>query len=649
MASNFEVVGKVSLKDETKEGLNSAKQGFAGLQEAAVNAAAAIGSALALREVVNFGKDIFSSFSEAESAMLSFESTLDNVKGTTDEMREALVNAGKQAIQFGVDDELATTQLGVFYARTKDVNAALDLHQLALNIAAQKNKTYEEASMAVTQALNGTSKALKIMGFDIDENSSAVQTLGKVSESTFGAAAAKMESAKVQAEKLTREWENMKESLGAALSQVLLPFVKILSAIFDWYTNLNPQIQKFIGIIVTTAIVTAGLATIIIGSMAAWGALTAAVAALGITLSIAFGWLTAIGLIVGTVVAGVAYFSGSAAKANVETSELNRTTSDLVKSLTGVNDGSLATSASMKQLANESKKATEDIKKLRDEMQKTAEEGAKKQSELNTSAAQAIIDQEKKIKDLKQQLQDSYTGDVQRAADEHVKINELAKTKQQADLEDQIEVESAALNKFNFLKKDLDKEYTAAKLESQKTEFEQRLNAINLQKIQAAQETENKLKEQQKQLLDLRKHLAEIKTEESKNTQFIAEEQNKQTQGWNAVGAARIRALSGTYSNSTSATSGQSFSSIPSPFMTNAPLSFSAIPKLASGGSVNKGGAYIVGENGPELFSPNTNGSIIPNQGGVTVNIFNPALLDDTMVDKVSQQIARNLGRDLRY
>ena len=40
----------------------------------------------------------------------------------------------------------------------------------------------------------------------------------------------------------------------------------------------------------------------------------------------------------------------------------------------------------------------------------------------------------------------------------------------------------------------------------------------------------------------------------------------------------------------------------------------------AYGGPVSGGTTYLVGERGPELFTPNVSGSIIPNPGGVTVN-----------------------------
>lgn len=43
---------------------------------------------------------------------------------------------------------------------------------------------------------------------------------------------------------------------------------------------------------------------------------------------------------------------------------------------------------------------------------------------------------------------------------------------------------------------------------------------------------------------------------------------------------------------------------------------------LASGGPVTAGGAYLVGERGPELFVPQTSGTVLPNgAGGLTVNV----------------------------
>ncbi len=52
----------------------------------------------------------------------------------------------------------------------------------------------------------------------------------------------------------------------------------------------------------------------------------------------------------------------------------------------------------------------------------------------------------------------------------------------------------------------------------------------------------------------------------------------------------------------------------------------------ASGGSVKSGTTYLVGEEGPELFTPRMNGSIIPND----------ELRDNSSTNKVEQQIVVN-------
>lgn len=81
----------------------------------------------------------------------------------------------------------------------------------------------------------------------------------------------------------------------------------------------------------------------------------------------------------------------------------------------------------------------------------------------------------------------------------------------------------------------------------------------------------------------------------------------------------------------------------------------------ASGGPVGAGGTYLVGERGPELFTPNTAGKIIPNHalgesasGGTTV--YNFTVGDVASVSMVKQAIAASqaqtagrIGRSQRY
>jgi phage-related minor tail protein len=66
---------------------------------------------------------------------------------------------------------------------------------------------------------------------------------------------------------------------------------------------------------------------------------------------------------------------------------------------------------------------------------------------------------------------------------------------------------------------------------------------------------------------------------------------------------------------------------------------------LAGGGPVAPGSTYLVGENGPELFSPSQSGRIVPSGqfgGGITVNIY---AQDAPSVMRSQTQIAAMLAR----
>jgi hypothetical protein len=70
----------------------------------------------------------------------------------------------------------------------------------------------------------------------------------------------------------------------------------------------------------------------------------------------------------------------------------------------------------------------------------------------------------------------------------------------------------------------------------------------------------------------------------------------------------------------------------------------------ASGGPVMGGGSYLVGERGPEIFTPSGNGFITPNGGGaaITINISGNTLLDANAGEKIGRQVMDVLKNNLR-
>jgi phage-related minor tail protein len=86
-------------------------------------------------------------------------------------------------------------------------------------------------------------------------------------------------------------------------------------------------------------------------------------------------------------------------------------------------------------------------------------------------------------------------------------------------------------------------------------------------------------------------------------------------------------------------------------FADSLPESFANIPARATGGSVTGGTTYMVGENGPELFTSNTSGTIIPNgqvgtatSGGSGVTYNGPYIANMSAIDTQSalQFLAKN-------
>jgi len=73
----------------------------------------------------------------------------------------------------------------------------------------------------------------------------------------------------------------------------------------------------------------------------------------------------------------------------------------------------------------------------------------------------------------------------------------------------------------------------------------------------------------------------------------------------------------------------------------------STLPRRAMGGPVAPGGSYLVGERGPELFTPSTSGNITPNGamgGGATINVTVTSA-DPNEVVRALQSYNRNVGK----
>jgi uncharacterized caspase-like protein len=68
----------------------------------------------------------------------------------------------------------------------------------------------------------------------------------------------------------------------------------------------------------------------------------------------------------------------------------------------------------------------------------------------------------------------------------------------------------------------------------------------------------------------------------------------------------------------------------------------------AIGGPVTAGMPYLVGERGPELFVPQQSGGIVPNGGGIVINIAEAKMSTPDDVRRLAQELQRELDRRRR-
>ena len=84
--------------------------------------------------------------------------------------------------------------------------------------------------------------------------------------------------------------------------------------------------------------------------------------------------------------------------------------------------------------------------------------------------------------------------------------------------------------------------------------------------------------------------------------------------------------------------------------MTN-PYGGTPYSNRAVGGSMTSGNMYMVGENGPEMFIPSSNGRIEKNPQGsatISINFNNPVVRSDADLDALVRAVKQSLNNDTR-
>jgi DNA-binding ferritin-like protein (Dps family) len=265
------------------------------------------------------------------------------------------------------------------------------------------------------------------------------------------------------------------------------------------------------------------------------------------------------------------------------------------------------------------------------EMGKKVKDGQKKISDLSKEYKKAINDIKNDIKSLKSTLdEDNKKSDATLGKDIATEI--VAKQKEQESLRKQIQAETDETKKVE-LQTELDtvtgfldahkseqQQYATEILEAKKVDG---LDSIQLMQYQHDQEQIERNKEFEKDMADLQDKLKAVKKEYKDKFKELKKE--LKDEGLDTL-TLKIKAIVDKINGKDDDKK-----------------------KRATGGSVTGGQSYLVGERGPELFTPSSNGNINNNPvvgGGQTQNFsFNFAGANITDIRMLKDEIIKSINR----
>jgi len=411
-----------------------------------------------------------------------------------------------------------------------------------------------------------------------------IRSLERIEKEGAGKIASIMENSPVQKMKdLQNQVEELQISIGDNLIPVALPLTEMLTELLKAFNGLNPGIKAA----VATMLSLAAAAIVLVPLIAA---VTAASTALGITLA-GVATLTGWGIVAAGVLGiGVAIHNAGkdARKAKEEFDKLLETgTSGQVKS-----------------------KEEQLIKQL-DELVKTPVKGNIFTKWRNR------LDKESEIMDLRRQIMELKTKGLELKRNDEANVLPFnavrGDQKKQAELKEKAEERATEhiRAQSEFLEAQVEGKEKEYLLEQEIQKLIKENNGEHEQAIRAAIEKRERLKEQVDAAKELKGVFQELGTEIKDS---MVEGLKSAIKGTESLGEAVGNILNRISDKLLDLGLNMVFKGLNLPFM-------------AKGGPVSRGRSYVVGEKGPEVFTPSRSGAIVPNNqiggGGSTSIVVN--------------------------
>lgn len=194
----------------------------------------------ALSSIKNFVSDGITQGLEYSGTVAILTQNVKNAGLAYEQLVPQIQAYASSQIKLGFNDDDTTKSVGKLLLITGNYTQALKLNHLAMDLAANKGVSLEQATTSLAQVMQGAGgRALMQYGLSFKDGASAAEILDELQKKVAGSAEALAGSPQGAINEMSAQWNDMKQNLGTQL----LPTIQILFKTFE--DNL-PGITKLV-------------------------------------------------------------------------------------------------------------------------------------------------------------------------------------------------------------------------------------------------------------------------------------------------------------------------------------------------------------------------------------------------------------------
>lgn len=238
---------------------NNTNAGFAALKKQLdVTAVSVAGISDAMKSVGKVGAVAFTgltafigssvkTYGDTQLAIAKVDATLKAMGKTAEGTRSKIMEASQAVVRLGFDDDNAAVSITKFYQRTNDLNKAIELNALAMDLARSKSVDLATASQMVNLAMSGNMRALREFGVELDETMTPMEAIAGLQKMVAGQAEEATTSIAVQGQVFKETFANLQDVIGKqfipVLTQALQTVTPVIEKLGVWIEK-NPELAK---------------------------------------------------------------------------------------------------------------------------------------------------------------------------------------------------------------------------------------------------------------------------------------------------------------------------------------------------------------------------------------------------------------------